>query len=123
MDIKQRKEIRVHVRRKVQLHFGGRTIAATIFDISKSGVAVDVNQWVAVGAGVRITGEGFATEGRVRYCRDHLKGYRLGISRSTELGSSAPVRDAKEPEKKEAEKPQATTVRPQFELSSAGEMN
>ena len=82
MGADQRRKARIRSRRKVQLHVRkGGTIDAMLCDISKSGVAVDVEESVEVGALVRIVGDGFTTNGRVRNCRPQLHGYRLGISR------------------------------------------
>jgi hypothetical protein len=95
----QRKEFRVRLHRTVRLHIrGDSTITATLYDVSKSGVAVDVDRWVSAGARVRI--DGFATEGKVRYCQPRPNGYRLGISRSTDtINSSARVSDTKNAKK------------------------
>jgi hypothetical protein len=85
MSAKQRKEIRIPISRPVHVHIrGGRTITAVLHDVSRSGIAVEVRQWLAIGAHVRVTGEGFAAEGKVRYCQPHLKGYKVGVVRSTE---------------------------------------
>jgi PilZ domain len=94
MPATQRKEVRVALRRAVQLHIGGvGPIPAILCDVSKSGVAVEARRWIRVGTRVRIDGAGFATEGEVRYCEPQTRGYRIGISKR--LGNGKEVREPK----------------------------
>ena len=80
MEDKRRKEVRVALRRTVQLHIGRvGPVAATLYDVSKSGIAVEARRWIDVGTRVRIGGAGFAAEGEVRYCEPQPHGYRIGI--------------------------------------------
>jgi len=51
----RRREVRVPWRCNVQLYIGeGEAIAATLSDVSRSGVAIDVEQWIDAGTEVRV---------------------------------------------------------------------
>jgi PilZ domain len=90
MRAKQRKEVRVGLCRAVQLHIGGvRPIAAVLYDVSKSGIALEAPRWIRVGTRVRVDGAGFAAEGEVRYCEPQTHGYRIGISKALGNGKKA----------------------------------
>jgi uncharacterized protein (DUF433 family) len=81
---------------------GSGAIAGLLQDVSKSGIEVDTGCWIGVGSHVRIEGDGFATEGKVRYCEPQRYGYRIGISLVTDCGgtggSNRAAKGAREPQ-------------------------
>jgi PilZ domain len=80
MSFDRRREVRVPWRCNVQLHIGeGEFIAATLFDVSRSGIAVNVERWIDVGASIRVEGDGFAIQGTVSRCEPGPSGYTIGV--------------------------------------------
>jgi hypothetical protein len=62
---------------------GFERIPGTIFDVSASGLGLDLETrsslGLGLGASVVIDGQGFATEGVVRYCEHLGPVYRIGV--------------------------------------------
>jgi hypothetical protein len=78
----KRSEARVRSRGPVTILAAGLDrIPGTIYDVSDSGLGVDLETQIALGAGTSIVidGQGFAADGVVRYCECLGSVYRVGV--------------------------------------------
>jgi hypothetical protein len=85
----KRFEARIRSRGPVTILAAGvERIPGTIFDVSASGLGLDLetNSSLNLGTSVAIDGQGFAAEGVVRYCECLGPAYRIGV----ELKPAAP---------------------------------
>jgi hypothetical protein len=81
-DDQKRSEIRVRSRGPVTILAAGlERISGTIYDVSNSGLGLDLetHNGLEPGTSVVIDGQGFAAEGVVRFCERLGPVYRVGV--------------------------------------------
>jgi hypothetical protein len=78
----QRAELRIRSKGRFTLlvEGGSQPIVATVCDVSPSGIGLEARSSVAVGAPVRLDGDGIVADGVVRYCRPQDGIYRIGVA-------------------------------------------
>jgi len=77
----RRKEERVRSRGIVRLLAAdGRSISASIYDVSESGIAVDSEAALAPAQQVDIEGGGLSAAAVVKHCVAKTGGFRIGLS-------------------------------------------
>jgi len=81
MSSENRKEARIRSRGEMRLCVDGRDdIAATLCDVSESGICVETREGISPGIAVHIDGQGFTADGTIRYCRPDGESYRIGVA-------------------------------------------